>query len=408
MRLGPHKALLAAVLVTASALLILGACGGDDSAEPATPPVPAETSEAAQPVPEPPAPPEPEQPPEPEPPPDPDTPPEPAELTKEEYIAQADVICTELNERTDAVGDTASFTTFEDFEMWAAGIEEISADGLPRLQALEPPVGDQDGADRTMALVVEQSGIVAEVGAAAAALDEDALVAAVDSLGEIGAEIDTVAAAYGFQVCGLARDSEPALEPEPPPAAEEFTTPTGIACWNPPPDPPLTVQQFEGPFALDLTEGATYTATLETGCGTITLELDPVNTPLTTNNFVELARAGFYDGVTFHRAVGGFVIQGGDPLGDGTGGPGYEFEDELPTDGYTLGDLAMANAGPNTNGSQFFIVTGDASFLGNDFSKFGRVLEGLDVAQGIESLGDPSVDPTIEPTYIYSVTITES
>ena len=139
------------------------------------------------------------------------------------------------------------------------------------------------------------------------------------------------------------------------------------------------------------------------------LELDAENAPITTNNFVELARVGFFDGLTFHRAVAGFVIQGGDPVGDGTGGPGYSFEDELPTDGYALGDLAMANAGPNTNGSQFFIVTGDdATFLPNDFTRFGRVTEGLEVAQGIESLGDPVIDVRVQPIYIYSVTITES
>ena len=104
----------------------------------------------------------------------------------------------------------------------------------------------------------------------------------------------------------------------------------------------------------------------------------------------------------------GFVIQGGDPRGDGTGGPGYQFEDELPADGYQLGDLAMANAGPATNGSQFFIVTGDASFLPNAFSRFGRVIEGLEVALAIESLGDPATQSLIAPVYVYSVTIAES
>ena len=138
------------------------------------------------------------------------------------------------------------------------------------------------------------------------------------------------------------------------------------------------------------------------------LEFDTANAPLTSNNFIELARAGFYDGLTFHRAVVGFVIQGGDPAGNGTGGPGYSFEDELPVDGYELGDLAMANAGPNTNGSQFFIVTGDASFLPPDFSKFGRVTEGLEIALAIESLGDPSTQAMMQPVYIYSVTVSES
>ena len=94
------------------------------------------------------------------------------------------------------------------------------------------------------------------------------------------------------------------------------------------------------------------------------------------NNFVFLAREGFYDGLTFHRVVAGFVIQGGDPEGTGRGGPGYVFEDELPDDGYPPGSVAMANAGPDTNGSQFFIVTGDASALPNDYTRFGRVTRG--------------------------------
>ena len=95
------------------------------------------------------------------------------------------------------------------------------------------------------------------------------------------------------------------------------------------------------------------------------IRLDPRRAPRTVNNFVFLAREGFYDGLTFHRVVRGFVIQGGDPEGDGRGGPGYTFADELPDDGYPPGSVAMANAGPGTNGSQFFIVTGDASVLPN-------------------------------------------
>ncbi len=212
---------------------------------------------------------------------------------------------------------------------------------------------------------------------------------------------------------------EPPPEPAPPEpvpaeptapaeeAGEEFETPTGVTCTTRAPDPPPDPPMFDAPPELALVDGATYTATLETSCGQIVLELDPVIAPLTTNNFVELARAGFYDGLTFHRAVSGFVIQGGDPFGNGTGGPGYSFEDELPTDGYAIGDLAMANAGPDTNGSQYFIVTGDASFLPPDFSKFGRVTEGLEIAQAIESLGDAS-QQLAKPVYVYSVTITES
>jgi cyclophilin family peptidyl-prolyl cis-trans isomerase len=189
-------------------------------------------------------------------------------------------------------------------------------------------------------------------------------------------------------------------------AADTFQTPTGITCSRAEPDSRGNGKTYDAPPELTIEEGVTYTATLATSCGDIVLELDAVSAPITTNNFVFLARDGFYDGLTFHRTVPGFVIQGGDPAGDGTGGPGYRFEDELPTDGYPQGSLAMANAGPSTNGSQFFIVTGQAD-LPNDFSRFGRVTQGLEVAQGIESLGDAGQQPS-ETVYIDSVTITES
>ncbi len=154
---------------------------------------------------------------------------------------------------------------------------------------------------------------------------------------------------------------------------------------------------------------------MTTSCGVIVIALDAAAAPKTVNNFVFLARDGFYDGLTFHRVVSGFVIQGGDPEGKGYGGPGYTFPDELPDDGYPTGSVAMANSGPGTNGSQFFIVTGDASALPNSFSKFGRVVRGLGVARTIESFVDPTADPgdpasqtPTSPIYIFSVRITAS
>ncbi|MCU0306941.1 MAG: peptidylprolyl isomerase [Thermoleophilia bacterium] len=149
-----------------------------------------------------------------------------------------------------------------------------------------------------------------------------------------------------------------------------------------------------------------YRATLETSCGDIVIDLDAKAAPTTVNNFVFLAREGFYDGLTFHRVVPGFVIQGGDPAGDGTGGPGYQFEDELPSDGYPQGAVAMANAGPNTNGSQFFIVTGEAP-LPNDYSRFGQVASGLDAAKRIEALAEPGTERPSQPVYIFGVKVTE-
>jgi len=126
------------------------------------------------------------------------------------------------------------------------------------------------------------------------------------------------------------------------------------------------------------------TATLHTNHGAIELELYPADAPKTVENFLELARKGFYDGVIFHRVIPDFMIQGGDPTGTGTGGPGYEFEDEFNDHKVVRGALAMANAGPSTNGSQFFIVTTEeASWLDGKHTVFGSVTSGMDVVDKI-------------------------
>jgi peptidyl-prolyl cis-trans isomerase B (cyclophilin B) len=131
-----------------------------------------------------------------------------------------------------------------------------------------------------------------------------------------------------------------------------------------------------------------YQVTLGTSKGAIVMDLDPQLAPNTVNNFVNLARDGYYTGLTFHRVVPSFVIQGGCPEGSGRGGPGYRFEDEPVTGEYTLGAVAMANAGPNTNGSQFFICIDDCTTkLDKAYNLFGYVTEGLDIALGI-SVGD--------------------
>ncbi len=128
-------------------------------------------------------------------------------------------------------------------------------------------------------------------------------------------------------------------------------------------------------------------ATLQTNHGAIELELHDEDAPKTVENFKKLARDGFYDGVIFHRVIPDFMIQGGDPTGTGSGGPGYEFEDEFNEHGVVRGALAMANAGPNTNGSQFFIVTTpEASWLNGKHTVFGRVTSGMDVADKISEL----------------------
>jgi cyclophilin family peptidyl-prolyl cis-trans isomerase len=143
-------------------------------------------------------------------------------------------------------------------------------------------------------------------------------------------------------------------------------------------------------------------ATLHTTHGTIALELFDEDAPKTVENFRRLAADGFYDGIIFHRVIPDFMIQGGCPQGTGTGGPGYTFEDEINDNKIIRGTLAMANAGPNTNGSQFFLVTAEATpWLDGKHTAFGRVIEGLDTVDKIEGVetgpGDRPVDPpTIE------------
>src|SRR5208282_1105860 len=152
-----------------------------------------------------------------------------------------------------------------------------------------------------------------------------------------------------------------------------------------------------------------YTATMVTSKGTLTIALDPQAAPKAVNSFVFLARYHYYDGIVFHRIIPGFVLQGGDPTGTGSGGPGYRFADELPAAGrYKVGSLAMANSGPNTNGSQFFVISGpDGVRLPPLYSLFGKVVNGLDVVAAVDALGTSSGKPK-ERVTIVSMTITES
>jgi peptidyl-prolyl cis-trans isomerase B (cyclophilin B) len=155
-------------------------------------------------------------------------------------------------------------------------------------------------------------------------------------------------------------------------------------------------QQWNTAPALEIDPKKNYTATISTDRGDIVVELAPQQAPKTVNNFVFLARQGFYDGVTFHRVINNFMIQGGDPTGTGRGGPGYKFEDE--TKGNPLrherGVISMANAGPNTNGSQFFITHAPQPHLDGKHTVFGKVTSGLDVVDAIKQ-GDKMVKVTI-------------
>jgi cyclophilin family peptidyl-prolyl cis-trans isomerase len=166
-------------------------------------------------------------------------------------------------------------------------------------------------------------------------------------------------------------------------------------------------KQWPTPPELSIDTTIAHTATLDTSHGEITIELDAGRSPLTVNNFVFLAREGFYDGVIFHRVIPGFVAQGGDPTGTGTGGPGYRFRDELDGPGsYARGTVAMANAGPNTNGSQFFICLADVG-LPHAYTIFGQVTDGMEAVDAIAAVPTDRRDRPTEDCVIRSVSITE-
>jgi cyclophilin family peptidyl-prolyl cis-trans isomerase len=168
-------------------------------------------------------------------------------------------------------------------------------------------------------------------------------------------------------------------------------------------------QQYGNPPEMVIDTSTTYTATIRTNKGTITAKLFADEAPNTVNNFVFLAREGFYDGVIFHRVIEGFMLQGGDPTGTGTGGPGYKFADELEASrsrGYKLGTLAMANAGPNTNGSQFFIMHADYG-LPPQYSVFGKTIDGLDVVDTIGRVETGRADRPVEDVVIETIEIAE-
>ena len=168
-----------------------------------------------------------------------------------------------------------------------------------------------------------------------------------------------------------------------------------------------TVKTWPTPPALTIDQNKTYTATITTSKGTMTFELYAAEDPVTVNNFVFLSKNRFYDGIIFHRIIKDFMIQGGDPTGTGAGGPGYKFDDEKVTRDYTRGTLAMANSGPNTNGSQFFIMTADTP-LPKLYTIFGKLTAGDDVLQKIAETptvlgGDGAMSKPTEKVTINSI-----
>ena len=187
----------------------------------------------------------------------------------------------------------------------------------------------------------------------------------------------------------------------------------GSVAFMPTPFPPFDgsapkSQQFREAPEMGIDPSKRYSATMTTSMGTLVIALEAVKAPKTVNNFVFLALNHYYDGVIFHRIIRGFVCQGGDPKGTGTGGPGYRFEDELPKPGqYEIGSLAMANAGPNTNGSQFFLISGpDGVRLPPLYSLFGKVVKGLDVVEAMQNVSTGPGDRPRDNVVIESVTIT--
>ena len=152
---------------------------------------------------------------------------------------------------------------------------------------------------------------------------------------------------------------------------------------------------YDAPPPLTIDVDKQYIVNMETGKGVIRIELFPKDAPKTVNNFVFLSREGYYDGLTFHRIIDNFMAQGGDPSGTGSGGPGYQFEDEFSDQSHVVGALSMANAGPNTNGSQFFIVYEPQPHLNGRHTVFGQVIEGIEVALALE-IGDRMTKLTIE------------
>lgn len=228
-----------------------------------------------------------------------------------------------------------------------------------------------------------------------------------------------IIAGIGFQKAKS--ESQPAT---PPATTETATSGSGLTLQNlgiaevASPTPvkqeitatPRARKQMQKP-SMQIDQNKKYTAIMKTSAGDIEISLNPVQTPITVNNFVVLARDNFYNDTIFHRTIKGFMIQGGDPTGNGTGGPGYRFDDEPFKGEYTRGTVAMANAGPNTNGSQFFIMHQDYA-LPKNYVIFGKVTKGIEV---VDAIATAPVKPSfsgemstpVEPVMVQSVEIVE-
>lgn len=192
-------------------------------------------------------------------------------------------------------------------------------------------------------------------------------------------------------------------EPVPPPAPSLAPAPSP----SPAPEPAAKPKKYDSPPEMMIDTAKQYIATIETEKGNLVLELFAADVPVTVNNFVFLAREGFYDGSTFHRVIPGFMVQGGDPTGTGRGNAGYKFGDEFSEHKHEAGTLSMANAGANTNGSQFFITFTPQPGLDGKHSVFGQLIEGTDVLNNLTPR-DPNQNPQFEGDRIIRITIAEN
>ena len=192
-------------------------------------------------------------------------------------------------------------------------------------------------------------------------------------------------------------------------SGSEPPTPTASAP-NTPTIGEVAITQYSRPPAMSIDAAKSYTATLKTNHGEVKIELFASDAPVTVNNFIFLAKENFYDGVIFHRVIDGFMIQGGDPTGTGTGGPGYRFQDEIvPSITFAEpGLLAMANSGPGTNGSQFFITVTPTPHLNGNHTIFGKVTDGYDIVLAISQVNTGPRDKPADPVVIESIDISES
>ena len=257
----------------------------------------------------------------------------------------------------------------------------------------------------TRARIAASILVIGLVAAACADADDDVVSDQVDQSDQIEQSDQVEQSDQIEQVA-----DEPSAEDEGPAAAAGLP-PIDATCADLP-DTDQTTRSFDAPPPMCLEEGASYSASVVTSSGTITIDLDQAAAPTTVNSFVFLARNNYFDDTVCHRIIQEFVVQCGDPTATGTGGPGYAFPDELPAEGqYEVGSIAMANSGPDTNGSQFFIITGDSgAALPPLYSLFGQVpAADLGVVSQMNAQGspDPSGVPSTE-LRILSVEITQS